>query len=112
MDENKNENTEIWRQKEEDYYSPSIHITKDGQVGVNVGGLVFVASIEDWHKSLSRTQSETYLAEALRSKFDYCRQEFNMTYVQAVGCLFMMAIELIDEANEKPTLEEWADHVD
>ena len=108
MEESSNTDKEIWRQKEGDFYSSSIHITQDGQVGINIGGLVYVAPIEDWHKALAKTQSESYLTEALRAKFNYCRQEFNMSYGQAVGALFMMAIELIDEGNEKPNIQEWA----
>ena len=47
-----NTDKEIWRAKPGDYYSPSIHVTKDGNVGMNVGGQVFVAPVETWHKAL------------------------------------------------------------
>lgn len=59
----KNEDREIWRQKDGDFYSPSIHITKDGQVGINVGGLVYVAPVEDWHKSLVQTKDRVMKKE-------------------------------------------------
>lgn len=45
-----NTDKEIWRKEENNYYSPSIHITKDKGVGINVGGKVFVKPIEEWHK--------------------------------------------------------------
>lgn len=47
-----NTDKEIWRKVEGDYYSPSIHVTKDGAIGINVGGHVVVAPIEEWFKSL------------------------------------------------------------
>lgn len=45
-----NTDKEIWRKVKGDYYSPSIHITQEGNVGINVGGFVIVMSIEDWHR--------------------------------------------------------------
>lgn len=45
-----NTNTEIWRRVKDDYYSPSIHATKEGNIGINVGGLVIVLPVEEWHK--------------------------------------------------------------
>ena len=47
-----NTDKEIWRKIPDDYYSPSIHVTKDGAVGINVGGRVIVASVEKWFDSL------------------------------------------------------------
>jgi len=31
------------------YYEPSIHVTIDGRVGMNVGGYVIVMPIRAWH---------------------------------------------------------------
>ena len=45
----KNEDKEIWRMAPGDFYAPSIHVTKDGHIGINVGGLVVVMPIEKWH---------------------------------------------------------------
>jgi hypothetical protein len=42
-----NTDRELFR--EGDYYSPSIHVTRDGKIGMNVGGHVIVKSINDWH---------------------------------------------------------------
>jgi hypothetical protein len=44
----KNTDVEIWRKVPDDYYSPSIHITEQGDIGINVGGHVLVAPIEQW----------------------------------------------------------------
>jgi len=45
-----NTDEEVWR-KDPDYYSPSIHMTKLGDIGINVGGYVIVASVESWHEA-------------------------------------------------------------
>lgn len=45
-----NTDKEIWRRIPEDYYSPSIHVTQSGDIGINVGGFVIEMPIEDWHK--------------------------------------------------------------
>ena len=47
----KNTDKEIWRKYKDDFYSPSIHVTERGEIGINVGGYVTVASVEDWHKA-------------------------------------------------------------
>ena len=44
-----NTDREIWRSVPGDYYSPSIHVTKEGAIGINVGGRVFVKDVRDWH---------------------------------------------------------------
>ena len=46
-----NTDKELWREIEDDYYSPSIHVTKDGKIGMDVGGTVLVQDIRGWHKS-------------------------------------------------------------
>lgn len=45
----KNEDVEIWRMTKDNYYSHSIHVTKSGDIGIDVGGHVLVAPIERWH---------------------------------------------------------------
>lgn len=45
-----NTDRELWREIPDDYYSPSIHVTSDNKIGINVGGTVFVKDIRDWHK--------------------------------------------------------------
>ena len=44
-----NTDREIWR-READYYSPSIHVTAAGGIGMNVGCRVIVMSVEEWHQ--------------------------------------------------------------
>jgi len=50
-----NTDKEIWRRVPDDYYSPSIHVTENGDIGINVGGYVLVAPIEKWHKAGEKT---------------------------------------------------------
>ena len=40
----------LWKRVPRDFYSPSIHATEDGRIGINVGGRVIVMSVEAWHK--------------------------------------------------------------
>ncbi|CAM3636516.1 hypothetical protein [Mesobacillus zeae] len=45
-----NTDREIWRETKDDYYAPSIHVTADGKIGIDIGGYVFVKDVRDWHK--------------------------------------------------------------
>jgi hypothetical protein len=57
-----NTDKEIWRRKPDDYYSPSIHVTAEGGIGMNVGGRVIVMDIEDWFLcALAKTPWPDYL---------------------------------------------------
>lgn len=44
-----NTDRELWRETAEGYYSPSIHVTETGSIGINVGGTVHVMPLKDWH---------------------------------------------------------------
>ena len=54
MNELKNTDKEIWREIEGEYYSPSIFVTEQGKIGINVGGNVYVQSVEKWHQQADR----------------------------------------------------------
>lgn len=48
-----NTDREIWRGPDEgsgDYYADSLFITKDGALGINCGGSVYVKPIREWHR--------------------------------------------------------------
>ena len=45
-----NTDVEIWRERPGDFYSDSIHVTKDGMIGINCGGYVFTLPVQRWHK--------------------------------------------------------------
>ena len=44
-----NTDRELWRERDGDFYADSIHVTKDGAIGINVGGHVIVKSVQEWH---------------------------------------------------------------
>jgi hypothetical protein len=46
-----NTDRELWRERDGDFYADSIHVTKDGRIGMNVGGTVFVMPIKAWHEA-------------------------------------------------------------
>lgn len=64
-----NTDRELWRETEDDYYAPSLHVTEGGSIGVNVGGTMIIMPIRDWHalamqppdKALNASNPETWL---------------------------------------------------
>lgn len=57
----KNTDRELWRERNGDYYAPSLFVTEGGGIGMNVGGTVIVRPVREWHKlalSLLSTQME------------------------------------------------------
>lgn len=50
----KNTDREIWRERSGDYYAPSIHVTEEGGIGIDVGGTVIVMDVRDWHGLANR----------------------------------------------------------
>jgi len=52
----KNTDREIWRKVPGDFYSPSIHVTESGGIGMDVGGMVVVMPIEGWHQVAWKTE--------------------------------------------------------
>lgn len=68
--DNTAENTdiEIWREKDGDYFSPSIHVTRSGNVRIDVSGKVFVKPIKEWHRM---ALNHDKLVEALKISRTY-----------------------------------------
>jgi hypothetical protein len=50
-----NTDRELWREPPGDYYAASLFVTEGGGIGMQVGGLVFVKPIRDWHQLASVT---------------------------------------------------------
>jgi hypothetical protein len=69
-----NTDREIWRENEGDAYAPSIHVTKDGGVGINCGGSVYVKPLREWHRLAERDIDRYHLADLL-----LCHGEFGTT---------------------------------
>lgn len=65
MDDETYENTdrEIWCEREGDFYADSIHVTKEGGIGINCAGHVFVKPIRAWH---SQAKEVEQMREALK----------------------------------------------
>lgn len=67
-----NTDREIWRQIPGDYYSPSIHVTANGGIGINVSGRMIVLPARAWH-ALAGGQIDRLIAppsDILQSPFD------------------------------------------
>ena len=45
-----NTDKEIWREIPDDYYAPSIFVTAQNTIGINVGGSVHVKHVHEWHR--------------------------------------------------------------
>jgi hypothetical protein len=54
-----NTDKEIWREVPEDPYTPSIHVTADGKIGMSLGGTVIVRDIRYWHRLASEEFGKT-----------------------------------------------------
>jgi hypothetical protein len=54
-----NTDKELWREIPNDYYSPSIFVTEQNSIGINVGGWVYVKPVEDWHKLAEPAKTPT-----------------------------------------------------
>lgn len=52
-----NTDKELWRETPGDFYSPSLHVTAAGGIGINVGGFVAVMPLREWHKLARRVAS-------------------------------------------------------
>lgn len=52
-----NTDVELWREVEDDCYSPSIHVTKSKSIGIDVGGSVYVKPLREWHR-LAKSKDE------------------------------------------------------
>ncbi len=48
-----NTDRELYRERPDDYYADSLHVTADGAIGINVGGHVIVKSLKDWFRLAS-----------------------------------------------------------
>jgi hypothetical protein len=53
-----NTDRELWREREGDYYSDSIHVTLCDSIGINCGGMVIVKPLRAWF-ALGKQSNET-----------------------------------------------------
>lgn len=66
------ENTDkhLWPLVSDDAFAPSVHATKDGSIGINVGGHVIVMPIRKWHMLAIAKQREAQLNLELREHIE------------------------------------------
>lgn len=92
---NENTNKELWRKDEDDYYSPSIHVTQNGcGIGISIGGHVIVMPIEKWH-----ALGKFYHEQQSGSAFERC-QHTNSTVnhiLRSGGSLEDVVVELCNQ---------------
>lgn len=48
-DQFENTDRELWRERPDDYYADSVHVTEQGGIGINCGGMVYVKTPREWH---------------------------------------------------------------
>jgi hypothetical protein len=53
-----NTDRELWREREGDFYSDSIHVTAQGAIGINCGGTVIVNPLQEWFRLAAHPPSE------------------------------------------------------
>lgn len=59
-----NTDREIWRETPDDAYSPSIHVTADGKIGISVGGYVIVKDVHEWVTLAKKVQIASDISQA------------------------------------------------
>lgn len=65
-----NTDRELWREIVGDYYSPSIHVTHYGGIGINLGGMVYVKPLSEWHKLAKRADHDAEVRKALADEME------------------------------------------
>lgn len=78
--EQANENTdrEIWREREGDYYSDAVFITAKNDLGINVGGTVFVHSLRKWQElAVENDRLRAALVQCVAVCDDNCSDDRN-----------------------------------
>lgn len=91
-DATQNTDRELWREPfpdpPGDYYAPSIHVTAQGGVGINVGGLVYVMTLRNWHslaERLSAAEARVKELEAENERLRADKERLHETWRVNVG---------------------------
>lgn len=104
-----NTDKEIYREIQGDYYSPSIHVTTDGLIGINVDGHVRRLPLRGWHELIDKINK--LLKENPNQNINYVHVGDDMP--QAEGKLTTNTLpEIKLEVGKKYTLENpyWKDN--
>lgn len=94
----KNTDKEIWRERLEDFYSDSIHVTADGRIGINSGGHVIVMPIRSWYEAARKAMPEILIEkerEIIRHTLglDHSKSAYRNHYVATEGHLAYDVLE-------------------
>lgn len=72
-----NEDVELFRETPGDYYSSSLHKTKSGSIGINVGGYVIVRPLSYWHR-LAKDESNEERSTATQTASTAMNEDYQM----------------------------------
>lgn len=76
----KNTDTELFREVEGDHYSPSLHKTESGGIGIDIGGYVIVRSLRSWHNLDIKNKQLQSEDQRLRELLEECRDYYIPTF--------------------------------
>ena len=77
-----NNDKELWREIEGDVYSPSIHVTDDGMIGISLGGTVHIKDVRKWHNLAEADMEEGLWGSDVDSKMSQGIQRSSYTELQ------------------------------
>jgi len=81
-----NTDREIWRETPDDYYSLRILVTEIGGIAIDVGGTVYVKTVEEWHGQAKRIQQLEQQIERLSQQSDAIVDELIVDSRDINGC--------------------------
>ncbi len=96
----KNTDRELWRKGDDDgngmsYYEPTIHVTQNGRIGINVGGTVYEFPVERWHALVRENAEYEQIANAMLDALILIREnEHGESYSAGVA---MSCVASLDE---------------
>jgi hypothetical protein len=108
-----NTDRELWREREGDYYADSIHVTKDGGIGINAGGSVFVMRLRDWHQLAARltvpwkpldTDTDADAADDESLRLDCLTLAVSISTSDGIDCVIGRAQKLYDFVKARDTV--------
>lgn len=95
-----NTDRELWRRGDGDgngmsYYEPTIHVTQNGRIGINVGGTVYELPVERWHELVRENAEYEQIANAMLDALILIREnEHGESYSAGVA---MSCVASLDE---------------
>ncbi len=82
-----NTDKEIWREIADDYYAPSIFVTEQNSIGINVGGYVYIKTVEEWHKQANRIEElEKIIREGIQAFGAIQEQQLKDKFENTIWC--------------------------